>query len=277
MMHFFSLPLFTTIALLALQPVFAASPRGYADPRRPCPADKCFQNIKLNKPLANLASTLCQKYIKNTPKTSTCISTAFTTLTVTPEAITQAETGTITQTSTVTQGCGATGLRSLNTRRDYSSRGVAGDLSPPPAKRTAQPAPPYCLFLLSYRSQDYHYNNDDVHCYGWNTSKAANTVVESLWQQVRGLHTEFPVPEWQSSKYWVENETGGVGTSNKKRSGFGYVETIDLDTTTANTEYEYAFTEWAVQIPAWRLLCLQRFGDKLNLWPAPVPQQGLLQ
>ncbi|OSS43203.1 hypothetical protein B5807_12140 [Epicoccum nigrum] len=85
--------LFFTIALWAS--LSAATPAPV------CQADKCFPILKLNPPLAKLATTICQKLIRSTPP-ATLIKTATTTITTTTTPAAPINTITATNSITVT-------------------------------------------------------------------------------------------------------------------------------------------------------------------------------
>jgi len=74
-----------------------------ATPAPVCQADKCFPILKLNPPLAKLATTICQKLIRSTPP-ATLTKTATTTITTTSTPVAPFNTVTATASITVTTG-----------------------------------------------------------------------------------------------------------------------------------------------------------------------------
>ncbi|CAK1364961.1 unnamed protein product [Cercospora beticola] len=80
------------------------SPAGYGYGKKPsCPADECFSKIRLNKPVAKIASSVCSKYIKYTATvTKTTTTSSTTTITTTTKVVQRPTQPTITSTTTVT-------------------------------------------------------------------------------------------------------------------------------------------------------------------------------
>ncbi|GIZ44716.1 hypothetical protein CKM354_000790700 [Cercospora kikuchii] len=96
-----------SIALLFDQGLAAPEPQtpaGYGYGKKPsCPADQCFSKIRLNRPAAKIASSVCSKYIKYTATvTKTTTSSSTTTITTTTKVDETPTPPTVTSTSTVT-------------------------------------------------------------------------------------------------------------------------------------------------------------------------------